>query len=728
MKKVFHSYTICMPLVAVIICLVSIYAGKNFTAEVFSTAKTAAYTYREDQFNSLVPGVFILQDDSKYNKAVGAVFESVGYDVREGSLEEYMKLGEGSYFFLVSQKAAEALNADDADQIIKKVRAGGKLMTWGRSSLSEKLGLVFSNSKVGIDGYIWRSKRQIPISFKKPAGLEVFSYSNGSRLLAEDKSSNPVMISGKLDKGSFIYSGIPLVSSSGSGHEHYPYVLDAVREQFGMMPAFSRDDLAIYVDIDYHKDEDPALLANRIRSYGANQVNISAWYDIDEYGYIYEKLIEECHRKGITVFAWFELPYVSEDFWNRNPQWREKTAAGEDAHIDWRRLMALDNPEAMEAVKQYVEGFVGSYDWDGVDIAEIYYESPGEGFENAGKFTPMNDSFRKSFRDRHGIDPREIFDKLSQYYWKYNRKMKQSIIEFRVELITRLHEELLMLCEELKQEKEHLQTVVTAIDSIADKDMREKIGVDASRIVELQYKYHFMLQIEDPYTLWNLGPDRYRVIGEEYRSIMSDRNQLSIDINVIDRGGEVYPTRKQRGVELYQLVNTAGRYADKVILYSLATLEEDEMGFVPYSRSGDIEVREVSKNEYIFEADKGFTWRTAIEGKTFYIDGEKWPFVSEKGVMIPGGEHRLKVLNTENEAMLLLETVNGEISDVSIDQKVNFSYASEGRFFVLTNTRPSRVVLDGTVYGPHIMEDGNKYTVILPKGVHRLSISTAPGE
>lgn len=726
MKKVFCRYRICMPLIAVIICLVSIYACKSFSGEAPSEAKITADTCKEDRFNLLVPGVFILQGDSRYNKAAGAIFSSIGYDVQEGSLEEYMELGEGNYFFLVSQKAAEALSADEAEHIIEKVKAGRNIMTWGKSYLSEKLGMVFSNSKLGIDGYTWRAKSQIPISFKKPAGLELFSYDSESRLLAEDKSANPVMISGKLDKGSFIFSGIPLVSGNGPGYEHYPFVLEAVQEQFGMMPAFARDDLAIYVDIDYHKNEDPAMLAKRIRSFGANQVNISAWYPVEEYGDIYEKLIEECHKKGILTFAWFELPYVSADFWNRNPQWREKTAAGEDAHIDWRRLMALDNPEAMKAVQEYMEGFIGSYDWDGVDIAEIYYESPGEGFENAEKFTPMNDSFRESFQDRHGIDPNEIFDKLSQYYWKYNKKMKQSIIEFRVELITRLHEELLVLCEELKREKEYFQTVVTVIDSIADKDMRENIGVDAGKIVELQGKYHFMLQIEDPYTLWNLGPDRYRVIGEEYRSIMSDNDQLSIDINVIDRGGEVYPTRKQRGVELYQLVNTAGRYTDKVILYSLATLEADEMGFVPYSRSGDIEVREASKNEYILEADKGFIWRIATEGKTFYIDGEKWPFVSETGVIIPGGEHRLKVLDIENDIMLFIESVNGEISDVTMDEKISFSYSSEGRFFMVVRAKPSQVELDGAAYAPDIMKDGNKYTVILPKGVHRVSICPQP--
>ena len=40
-----------------------------------------------------------------------------------------------------------------------------------------------------------------------------------------------------------------------------------------------------------------------------------------------------CHRNAILVYAWFELPHVSEKFWEQHPEWREKTALGQDAQV-----------------------------------------------------------------------------------------------------------------------------------------------------------------------------------------------------------------------------------------------------------------------------------------------------------------------------------------------------------------------------------------------------------
>jgi hypothetical protein len=673
-------------------------------------------------FKSLRPGIFIVKEEDRDYSAIGAIFSCVGYDVIQGSFEDYKKLNDTNCIFVIPENEAERLNVEDSTYIVENIKAGQKIITWGKSSLSDGLGITFLDDIEKIEGYTWIDKSDIPISFKNSATFEQFTFEDSFNVLAEDKEQNPVMISGSYGKGDFIYSGIPFISRSGSSYEHFPFIMDAVKEQFSITPSFAREDLAFYVDIEYHRSENPAELADRIKRYGADQINLSAWYSPEKYGDAYKEIIEECHKRGISVFAWFELPFVSTDFWDNHPEWREKTASGEDAHIDWRRLMALNNPEALEEIKKYTKDLVTDFDWDGVDIAEIYFESPGQGFDEKEKFTPMNDSFRKSFLEKYKVDPIEAFDPLSVYYWEYNKKMKQNIVEYRVELITKLHEEFLLLCEELKKEKPYLKTCVTVIDSIADRNMREHIGVDAEAIAMLQDKYHFMLQIEDPFTLWNLGPDRYRVIGEEYRNIMSSGDALAIDINVIDRGGEVYPTKKQRGVEIYQLINGASKYTDKVILYALATLEKTDMELVPYTRSNDIDFLYTSANEYAIKADKRFIWNTDTRGRTYYIDGEKWPFVSKQGVIIPGGEHKLKVAAEENKSNLFIESINVEISDVSQDESINFSYSSDGRFYLVASKKPSKIKIDGHFFDSQIKENGNHYTIILPEGNHDVKL------
>ena len=107
-------------------------------------------------------------------------------------------------------------------------------------------------------------------------------------------------------------------------------------------------------------------------------------------------MIDACHRKGIQVYAWLELPHVSERFWDEHPEWREKTALLQDAQLDWRKLMNLTNRAAF-AGRSRRHGLIDRFDWDGVNLAELYFESL-EGHENPARFTPMNDDVRAEFR------------------------------------------------------------------------------------------------------------------------------------------------------------------------------------------------------------------------------------------------------------------------------------------------------------------------------------------
>ena len=99
---------------------------------------------------------------------------------------------------------------------------------------------------------------------------------------------------------------------------------------------------------------------------------------------------------------------MSEKFWAQHPEWREKTAIGQDAQLDWRKLMNLTNRDCFRAVSVGVTGLVNRFDWDGVNLAELYFESL-EGIGNAARFTPMNDDVRALFQQQAGFDPRELF-------------------------------------------------------------------------------------------------------------------------------------------------------------------------------------------------------------------------------------------------------------------------------------------------------------------------------
>ena len=77
----------------------------------------------------------------------------------------------------------------------------------------------------------------------------------------------------------------------------------------------------------------------------------------DEY---LRRLIDACHRNAILVYAWLELPHVSEKFWDHHPEWREKTALLQDAQLDWRKLMNLTNRDAFAAVSAGVRDLLNA--------------------------------------------------------------------------------------------------------------------------------------------------------------------------------------------------------------------------------------------------------------------------------------------------------------------------------------------------------------------------------
>jgi len=66
---------------------------------------------------------------------------------------------------------------------------------------------------------------------------------------------------------------------------------------------------------------------------------------------------------------------VSLKFWNNHPEWREKTGFLQDAKVDWRSLMNLADPRCRRAVFSEVGELLRNYDWDGVDVSELYFES-----------------------------------------------------------------------------------------------------------------------------------------------------------------------------------------------------------------------------------------------------------------------------------------------------------------------------------------------------------------
>ena len=431
-----------------------------------------------------------------------------------------------------------------------RVEQGAILILEGESSLADMFGFKRGKDSVRVSSLADVHNPKLPIVWEKSVELPVFSLPANAEVFARERWNNVPLSAGvRRGAGAVLWIAVP---PGERGYERFPYLLEALSD-LGMETPFRSSRLWAFFDSAYRSRVDVDYFATRWRRAGISTLQVAAWhfYDSDPEGDAYlKKLIESCHREGIQVYAWLEMPHVSEKFWADHPEWREKTALLQDAQLDWRKLMNLTNRDCSRAVAAGTRQLLTRFDWDGVNLAELYFESL-EGMDNASRFTPMNDDVRAQFRQQAGFDPIELFGA------RKDAASRTAFLDFRAELARKMQEEWLGELENIRRTKPQLDLVLTHVDDRFDTGMRDAIGADAARVLPLLSSHNFTFLIEDPATVWNLGPQRYQAIADRYRPLTPHAEKLAIDLNIVDRYQNVYPTKQQTGTELFQLVHQA---------------------------------------------------------------------------------------------------------------------------------------------------------------------------
>ncbi len=551
----------------------------------------------------------------------------------------------------------------------------------------------------------------------------------GGKVLADDPQSKaPLMIAGSAGSGHYLLSALPLEPPEGRPlYLYQPFLLEGITQTGSLMPALAGSNLGVYVNFGYHNDEQPEALAARLKLWGFSRVSFSAWYDNDEYRTFLHSFLPAAHRQGLQVDAWLELPMVSIPFWKQHPEWRQRTASGRAAQVDWQYLMALENPACLKAVEAYVSQIIDDHDWDGINLAEVYYESPGLGYKGVNDFTPMTDQVRQQFSRRYGVDPCELFNPKSAHFWQQDQRLRKAMDDYRVQLVTRLHRQLLDMCMRCKARRPDLHLTVTQIDTLLVPSMREQIGVDIAQLLALQKRYPFDLQLEDPYPLWNLGPDRYRVIGEMYRRRLPAGAPLAIDINVVDRDpdpGEILVTVRQHGLELYGLVAACAEHADCVYLYTAYSLETPDMRLAPYA-AANARLTPLPDGQLRYTSARQVYWTVDTRQHAAYLDNQPWPCLSDDRVLLPAGTHTisLRPLPATAAPTLRLEALNAELLSASRQPAgCAFSYRSQGRCYVTLNAPAKTIRIDGKRWPGKPLDGAPHALYVLPSGEHAVML------
>jgi hypothetical protein len=591
-----------------------------------------------------------------------------------------------------------------------RVQGGAMLILEGESSLAEMFGFRRSTQNVRVGGLVDIHDPKLPIVWEHAVEMPVFQVPEGAQVFARERWTGAPMVAGmRRGAGAVLWVAAP---PGERGYERFPYLLQALAA-LGLEAPFHSGRLWAFFDYAYRLRVDPEYFAPRWRKAGIAALHVGAWHFFERdpgRDRFLADLIAACHRHAIQVYAWLELPHVSERFWEDHPQWREKTAVGQDAHLDWRKLMNLQNRECARAVAAGIRDLVRRFDWDGINVAELYFESL-EGISNPSRFTPLNADVRGEFRRGHGFDPLEIFGSRN------DAASRRLFLDFRAALTLRMQREWLEEMDSIRGEKPHLDLVLTHVDDRFDDGMREAIGADAAAVLPLMEKVPFTFMVEDPATVWHLGPQRYLEIAKRYAALNARKDRLAIDINIVDRYQDVYPTKQQTGTELFQLVHLSSTAFDRVALYFENSLRKPDLGLLPAAAAVVTRVEKIGPKLVV---ESPFGVGVPWDGPAL-VDGRPWPVRSDRLVWLPAGAHAIEP-GPPGAAPRILD-FNGDLQSARYgpNGSLELAYRSQARAFAVLDRPPVRVEVDGVEMQPDLCGPN---VVVLPRGQHLVTIHT----
>ncbi len=525
------------------------------------------------------------------------------------------------------------------DDLLRSVNLDPTRLTILEGSSKQALsqGIQPGENTVQVRGVTDVFNENLQIVWQHDATVPVYALPSQARIFTRERWSGAPLAAGWTRGPQVIFwTATPI---GGQGYERYPYLLQAL-VSLGLKPRAQSRDLWAFFDASYRLRADPEFLASLWRRGGIAGLHIAAWQfwepDPQRDAWL-NALIDACHNHAILVHAWIEFPHVSEKFWQDHPEWREKTATGQDAHLDWRKLMNLADPACDRAIHSGLDSLATRFDWDGINLGELYFESL-EGYQNPARFTPFHPSIREQFKAGHGFDPAEMYDESSPRSHKRTAAPMRQFLDFRAALARSLQQRWLGRLAAYRTAKPGLDLVLTHIDDRFDSTMRDALGADAASLLPETERLGATFLIEDPATVWHLGPSRYTEIARRYAPLARRPDLLAIDLNIVERYQDVYPAKQQTGGELLMLVRRAAEAFPRVALYFENSILAPDWSLLPSAAAAGIDVRELPGGCVDVDARKPavLPWTGCAE-----VNGMRWPVGGPDDILLPAGRHRV---------------------------------------------------------------------------------------
>jgi hypothetical protein len=544
----------------------------------------------------------------------------------------------------------------------------------------------------------------------------------------EEYTRQSVAVTGKFGKGKFIFYSTLFDPVTDKGYSRFPLMIEYLDRVFGLKALAQRRKVEMYFDPGM-RDNSISIenLAKSWRHHNIKVIYAAGWYF--DYGYDYETLINSCHANGILVYCWLETPMISKKFWETHPEWREKTATLRDAYVDWRYLMNLANDDCRKAVLNAIHSMLISYDWDGVDLAELYFEPSPVGPELPENFTPMNDLVRNDFRNLSGFDPILIFDEKSNHYWKTNNADWKMFANYRKDLCYKLKIDFLDFLTAVKKEKNDFEIMLTVIDVSLTPELSDNIGEDTKHALSLYSMYDISMQIEDPSNCWGLTPERYKKLGESYRKTIDKKDKLIFDCNVVnahEKGYGGFPAQKPTGEEIRQIVYNMSLSDCRPAFYAEDAMNENDFQNISAVLARDTKIAALTNERWEIIAPATVLVNIGGKNEQIKLDNKSWFAREDNYAIIPSGRHILEFTGQPLESGgYSLKFISGELKQANfLRDTLELSYTENiNSCYIILDKHPRSIDIDAKKTDCAIyMNNSSEYSVKLPEGDHSIRI------
>lgn len=650
---------------------------------------------------------------------LAAFFRAVGVPcTRFDPAEDMSSFSNYLTMLVVTPEAAGQVSVSLRPQIMNFASQGGTVLTWGRSSLVESAGVTLLDKQATvavIEDLNYGTTAKLPVAQAVPT----ITCKAHHEVVARDKDTEtPVLYVVDVNEGRLLYSALPPITDPR--HTPYPYFISMLQSHCMLAPLSGTKQLEVYFDPGLREHVAVEDLVKLWARNGVRIIHAGAWHQYPEWTFEYNHLINLAHQNGMLVYAWLVLPYVSPKFYGDHPQWHEKNYLGEDVDLDWRKASALTDPDCLAAVKKHLAEFLGTYAFDGVNIAGLHFG--GSGPEKPESMSPFNAAACKQFEAEYGYNPKSLWDPASSHYWKRHPDALAQFNTWRASRTTHIHRQLLGFLKNLAG-KQDLALVVSTLDSFTEPEKQANLGVDTLEIIKLKREIPFTLQLMDPGDKRPWGKARLASLMRDYgRHITPSDITFHLNLAHTMKG---FSTEMLTGMALYrQLADTSPL---PVAIYSEDNIPDADWPYLSKALASYAKVVMDSGQVSIQSPISVRLGLTTQKHLRPFMGDNQWTALGRHEILIPPGEHTLSFRTgdwSEDDETSLVDISCDLLTAAPITRGIQFSYNSAQQACAVLSKEPLDITVDGKSYEAPSTEGLRGHAFMLPAGKHVITVNT----